>query len=63
MVLEHIEVMGGINELNKVIKSCGDDMTRHVKHAFELMASQLMGSRSFHHEKTHNTIYFEYLND
>ena len=55
--------MDDIDELNKVIKSCGDDMTRQVKQAFELMASQIMGSRSFHHEETHKTIYFEYLND
>ena len=48
MVLAPIEVRDGINELNKVIKSCGDDMTRQVKQAFELMASQFMGSRSFH---------------
>ena len=38
-------------------------MTRQVKQAFELMASQFMGSRSFHHEETHKNIYFEYLND
>ena len=63
MILSPIEVMDGINELNKVIKSCGDDMSRKVKQAFELMASQFMGNRSFHHEETHNTIYFEYLND
>ena len=55
--------MDGIDELNKVIKSCGDDMTRQDKQAFELMASQFMGSRSFHHEETHNTIHFEILND
>ena len=58
MVLEPIEVMDGIYELNKVIKLSGEDMTRQVKQAFELMASQFMGSRSFHHEETHNTIYF-----
>ena len=58
MVLAPIEVMDGIDELNKVIKSCGDGMTRQVKQAFELMTSQFMGSRSFHHEETHNTIYF-----
>ena len=58
MVLAPIEVMDGIDELNKVIKSCGDDMTRQVKQAFELMPSQFMGSRSFHHEETQNTIYF-----
>ena len=63
MVYEPIEFMYGIDELNKVIKSCGDDMTRQVKQAFELMASQFMGSRSFHHEDTNKTIYFEYLND
>ena len=55
--------MDGIDELNKVIKSCGDDVTMQVKQAFKLMASQFMGSRSFHHEKTHKTIYFEDLND
>ena len=63
MVLVPMEVMDGIDELNKVIKSYGDDMTRKVKQAFELMASQFMGSISFHHEETHNTIYFEALND
>ena len=63
MVLAPIEVMDGIDELNKVIKSCGDDMTRQVKQAFELMASQFMGNRSFHHEETHKTIYFEDNND
>ena len=55
--------MDGIDELNKVIKSCGDDMTRQVKQAFELMASQFMDSISLHHEETHNTIHFEDLND
>ena len=59
MVLAPIEVMDGIYELNKVIKSCGDDMTRKLKQAFQLMASQFMGSRSFHHGETHNTINFE----
>ena len=54
--------MDGIDELNKVIKSCGDDMTRQVKQSFELMASKFMGSRNLHHEETHKTIYFEYLN-
>ena len=63
MVLAPIEVMDGIYELNKFINSCGDDMTRQVKQAFELMAIQFMGSRSFHHEETHNNINFEYLND
>ena len=63
MVLEPIEVMDGIDELNKVIKSSGEEMTRQVKQAFELMANQFMGSRSFHHEETHKTIYFEDLND
>ena len=63
MVLAPIEFMDGIDELNKVIKSCGDDMTMQVKQAIELMASQFMGSRIFHHEETLKTIYFEYLND
>ena len=58
MVLEPIEVMDGIDELRKVIKSSGEEMTRQIKQAFELMASQFMGSISFHHEETHNTIYF-----
>ena len=44
--------MDGIDELNKVIKSCGDDMSRHVKQTFKLMALQFMGSISFHHEET-----------
>ena len=55
--------MDSIDELNKVIKSCGDDMTRQVKQAFKLMASQFMGRRSFHHEETHKTIHFENFND
>ena len=58
MFLEPIEFMDGIYELNKFIKSCGDDMTRQVKQAFELMASQFMGNRSIHHEETHKKIYF-----
>ena len=48
MVLECIEVMYGIDELKKVIKPCGDDMSRQVKQAFEL---------------THKTIHFEDRND
>ena len=62
MVLAPIEVMDGIDELNKVIKSCCDDMTKRVKQAFELMASQFIGSKSIHNEETHKTIYFEDLN-
>ena len=61
MVFEPIEVMDGTDELIKFIKSCGDDMTKHVKQAFELMASQFMGSISFHHEETHKTIFFKTL--
>ena len=52
MVLEPIEFMDGIDELKKFINSSGEEMTRHVKQAFEMMATQFMGSRSFHHEKT-----------
>ena len=63
MVLEPIEVMDGIDELKKVIKSSGEEMTRKVKQPFELMDSQFMGSRSFHHEETHKTIHFEKLSD
>ena len=63
MVLAPIEVMDGIDELKKVIKSSGEEMTRQIKQTFELMASQFMGSRSFHHEETHNNIHFEKLND
>ena len=37
-------------------------MTKQVKQAFELMASQFMGSISLHHEETHNTIHFKDLN-
>ena len=48
MVLAPIEVMNGIDELKKVIKPCGDDMSREVKQAFKL---------------THKTIHFEDLND
>ena len=48
MVFEPIEVMDGIDELNKVIKPCGDDMSRQVKKAFKL---------------TKKTIHFEDLND
>ena len=62
MVLAPIEVMDGIDELNKFIKSWGDGMTRQVKKAFELMSIQFMGSRSFHQEETHKTIYFEDIN-
>ena len=58
MVLEHIEVMDGIDELKKFIKSSGEEMTRQVKQAFKLMASQFMGSIIFRHEETHNTIHF-----
>ena len=43
-----IEVMDGKDELKKVIKPCGDDMSSHVKKAFEL---------------AHKTIHFEDLND
>ena len=53
MVLAPIEVMDGIYELNKFIKSCSDDMTGKVKQAFELMASQFMGSRSYWREIIH----------
>ena len=59
MVLAPIEFMDGIDELKKVIKSSGEEMTRQVKQAFELMAIQFLGSRSFHHEETHKTIHFE----
>ena len=62
MVLSPIEVMDGIYELKKVIKSSGEEMTRQFKQAFEWMASQFMGSRSFHHEETHKTINFGNLN-
>ena len=63
MVLEPIEVMDGIDELKRVIKLSGEEMTRQVKQEFELMASQFMGSRSFHDEQTHKTIHFEKIND
>ena len=63
MVLAPIEFMDDIDELNKFIKSSGEEMTRQVKQAFELMASQFMGSKSLHHKETHNTIHFENLND
>ena len=61
MVLEPIEFMDGIDEVKKFIKSCGDDMTRQVKQAFKLMASQFIHSRSLHNEEIHNIIYFEDL--
>ena len=48
MFLERIEVMDGIDELKKVIKLGGDDMSRQVKKAFKL---------------AHKTIHFEDLND
>ena len=63
MFLAPIEVMDDIDELNKVIKSCGDDMTSQVKQAFELITIQFMGSITFNYEETHKTIYFEDLND
>ena len=44
--------MDGVDELKRVIKSSGEEMTRQVKQAFELMDSQFMGSISFHHEET-----------
>ena len=58
MALAPIEVMDGIYELNKFINPCGDDMSRQVKQAFKLMASQFMGSISFHNAERNKTIYF-----
>ena len=55
MVLEPIEAMDGIDEFKRVIKSSGEEITKQVKQTFELMASQFMGSRSFHHEETDKT--------
>ena len=48
MVLAPIEFIDGIDELKKVIKPCGDDMSRQVKQAFKL---------------AHKTIHFEEIND
>ena len=48
MVLAPIEFIDGIDELKKVIKPCGDDMSRKVNQAFKL---------------AHKTIHFEDLND